>query len=376
VDTVFLLGSGISIDAGMPAVGAITEQVVSGDGAFLHSANVFLIGAESPNYALHRPPVEPVLAVVNDLRERARDYFGREPNYEEISQLGRQLDDALSGEYESAAVMPLAAELRQRDYAGGDYARLRDLTALVHRYIEDTVRTMLAKPAQRTDHLRAITDACRELGAVTLASLNHDLVLEAALETSGISYGDGFDSTGEDVRLWVDEWPETGPRLLKLHGSLDWWGYRLTADAWRGWVTGRYRGPDALHPSRAGVEPYPHDLRPLILTGTFDKILAYETWVFPDQHLRFHEALRRSNRVIVIGYGFGDKAVNTRLISWLARARENTMIVAHGDPDDLRARARGAIQGKWNEWQRNGQLVLVAAWVDDLDWDTIATRLS
>jgi hypothetical protein len=375
VDVVFLLGSGISIDAGMPSVDTITRQVVSGEGAFLHSANVFLIDAESRNYALYREPVAPILALVHELRDRAREYFGREPNYEEIAQLARQLDDALIGEYESAAVMPLAAELVQRDYAGGDYSRLRELTALVHLYIADTVRAMLDKPAQRIDHLCVLRDACTALERTTLASLNHDLVLEAMLRENRVAYSDGFDGTNEDVCLWVDEWGADGVRLLKLHGSLDWWGYKLTHERWRGWVTGRCTGLDAIHPARNGVEPYPHDLRPLILTGTFDKILAYETWVFPDQHLRFHEALRQTSSVVVIGYGFGDKAVNTRLISWLARARENRLIVAHGDPDDLRARARGAIQGKWDEWQRYEKLAVIPAWVAELDWDDLATRL-
>jgi hypothetical protein len=365
----------MSIDADMPSVEAITRQVVSGEGAFLHSANVFLIDAESPNYSLYREPVEPVLALVHELRDRARVYFGREPNYEEIAQLARQLKDALTGEYESAAVLPLAAELVHQDYVGSDYSRLRDLLTLVHSYIADSVRAMLNKPAQRVDHLNVLRDACTALERTTLACLNHDLVLEAMLSENGIGYSDGFDRSDADVALWVDKWSPERVRLLKLHGSLDWWGYQLTHEPWRGWVAGRYTGPDAVHPAREGVESYPQDLRPLILTGTFDKILAYETWVFPDQHLRFHQALRQTSRVVVIGYGFGDKAVNTRLISWLARARDNALIVAHGDPGDLRARSRGAIQAKWDEWQQYKKLAVIPVWVDDLDWDDVSEKL-
>jgi hypothetical protein len=375
MDAVFLLGSGISIDAEMPSVSAITEQVVSGQGTLLHSANVFLIDPQNPNYEHYRKPVVPVLALVHDLQSLARDYYGRNPNYEEIAQLARQLDDALSGEYESAAVMPLAAQLAQHDYAGGDFTRLHELTHLVHRYIADTVRAMLGKPAQRTDHLDAIMRACTELARVDLACLNHDLVLEQALAERGIAYVDGFDESGEDVRLWTDEWRRDGVSLLKLHGSLDWWGYRIAAEPWRGWVTGKYRGEDAIHPKRDGIDDYPHDLRPLILTGTFDKILAYETWIFPDQHLRLAEGLRQTRRVVAIGYGFGDKAINTRLITWLARRRENTLIVAHGAPDELRASARGAIQSKWVEWRSAEKLVVVPAWVADLGWDDLARHL-
>lgn len=373
--TVFLLGSGISLDAEMPSVDRITAQVVSGEGVFLHTERVFVIGANNPNYEHLRPAVKPVLELVHDLRALAADYFGREPNYEEISLLARQLDDALSGEYESAAVMPLVIQLEHRPYVNGTRDGLRELSELAHKYIADIVQQMLDKTPSRLDHLGAIIEACKRLSRIDLATLNHDLVLEAALNASGVSYADGFEQTDQDVRLWVDDWGDLGVRLLKLHGSLDWWGYQIADQPWRGWVTARYQGEDAIHPNRPGIDDYPHDLRPVLLTGTFDKVLAYETWIFPDQHLRFQEALRETERVVAVGYGFGDKAVNTRLIGWLARARENRLIVCHPDPDRLSERARGAIRNKWANWQQDGQLAIVPACVAQLDHEAIAAHL-
>jgi hypothetical protein len=369
--TLFLLGSGISRDAEMPMANDITRQVVGGEGVWLHTSETFAIGAENPNYPLYRPPVEPVLALVNDLGAVARDYFRRDPTYEEIAQIARQLDDTLSGEYESAAAVPLIEQLLTRDYAGGDIDRLHELTRLVHRYIADTIRQMLSKPPTSLVHLDALVEATRRLGRVDLATLNHDLVLEAALTQGGLPYTDGFERGADDVRFWLDDWAGADVRLLKLHGSLDWWAYQIPSEAWRGWVVARCVGGDAIHPTRPGVEPYPQDLRPIILTGTFDKILSYETWIFPDQHLRFHERLREADRVIVIGYGFGDKAVNTRLIAWLARSREHHLVVCHGEPDDLRMRARGAIRNKWPSWLADGQLIVVPKWVADLVVDDL-----
>jgi hypothetical protein len=150
--TVFLLGSGISRDACMPDVKGITEQVVAGDCAFLNSAEVLVIDATNPNYELQRPPVLPVLDLIRDLCALASSYFGREPNYEEISQLARQVDDALFGEYESAAVMP---------------QRLEKLMELTHKYITDTVRTMLNKPPQRLDHLKRHHRGGQDVGAIS-----------------------------------------------------------------------------------------------------------------------------------------------------------------------------------------------------------------
>jgi SIR2-like domain len=376
MDAVFLLGSGTSINAGMPCVSTITDQALSGEGVFLHTNKLFVIDPHNPGYERGRPEVEPVLELVEDLRRLAKSYFEREPNYEDISQIAREIDDALSREYESPAVMPLVERLVSRPYAGGDRQRVHKISQLAHQYIRDTVRHMLDKAPSDLDHLGVIVEACKRLSRVTLATLNHDLVLEAALERAGLDYADGFEKNNEDVRLWVDEWFDASIQLLKLHGSLDWWGYRRSDAPWRVWDTGRFRGDDPMHPNRPGIVDTPQDMRPICLTGTFDKILAYETWIFPDQHVRFHEALRKTERVVVIGYGFGDKAINTRLIAWLARASEHTLIVCHPCPDELCDNARGAIQNYWTSWKDEGRLKVVPACVADLNYEAITGHLA
>jgi hypothetical protein len=51
----FLLGSGISVDAAMPSVAAISEQVFSGAGVVRHSdATYYIAGEAAPNYNYYR----------------------------------------------------------------------------------------------------------------------------------------------------------------------------------------------------------------------------------------------------------------------------------------------------------------------------------
>jgi hypothetical protein len=374
---VFLLGSGISIDAGKPSVDNITAQVLSGAGAFLQSSKVFAFDAEHPNFDLYRPPVEPVRGLVEDLRRASYEYFERAPNYEEIATVARAVGDTLSREYESPAVMPFVQQLVNRPYAEGSTDRLQELCQQSCHYIADTVHHMLGGKAGRLDHLGVVVQACRRMSGVTLASLNHDLVLEEALEDAGVCYADGFEEADKtvDTHFWIDNWEGSSVSLLKLHGSLDWWAYKREDEQWRRWAAARYKGNDPWAPTRAGVTPGPSEYRPLLLIGTYDKILAYETWIFPDQHVRFLQALRMTKRVVMIGYGLGDKAINSRLIGWLDRARDNKLVVCHPDPSDLFRGARPAIREKQPAWEAEGRLVVVANIVADLTLEAIADCL-
>ena len=271
--------------------------------------------------------------------------------------------------------MPLVDHLLQLPSVNHDRGRLHEQLGLAHLYIADTVAHMLSRPPQRLDHLGVIVDACTELPQVDLVTLNHDLVLEAALRERAVPFADGFEQTNDDVRLWTDTWSDARVRLLKLHGSLDWWGYQDPHEPWRGWITTRYVGNDPMHASRRGFD-LPHNFRPIILTGTFDKILAYETWIYPDQHLRFHEGLRDTRRVVVIGYSFGDKAINTRLIGWLARSRDHKLVVCHQSEDAVRRQARGAVANAWSRWRAEGQLAVVPRFVENLNFDHLSKHLS
>jgi hypothetical protein len=170
MDTVFLLGSGTSINAGMPCVRTVTDQVLSGEGAFLHTTGLFVIDPDNPNYEHLRSKAEPTLELIGELRKAAAEYYGREPNYEEISQVAREVNDALSGEYESLAVLPFIERLVNCPYADGDCRLLREVSQLAHGYIKDMVHKMLRKQPTRVDHLRVIIEACERLPSVTLAT--------------------------------------------------------------------------------------------------------------------------------------------------------------------------------------------------------------
>lgn len=375
VDLLLLLGSGISRDAGMPMVDQITSQVLSGDGVFRAENQIYYIDADNPNYQRLRSKASDAIAFVKALEPRVTDYYGRKATYEELASMIGQISDAISFEYDNAALHPLVESL----LAEGEWENGYEVGRAAedaHDYIRDSIWHLLDVPSS-VEHLSWLADTCKRYGA-DVVTLNHDLVIEHVFETFDVTHSDGFQDRHGDLAFWSDDFGNAQVRFLKLHGSISWWGQMIPEEEWRGYVTARSLGGDAYHPRDAtgAFGGYPHDLRPIMLTGTFDKILAYETWVLPDQHFRFHEALRRASRVIVVGYGFGDKAINTRLIGWLARSLNNVLIVAHGKPNDLREAARPAIRSSWRRWQEAGRLRIIDKWADELDSTMIDAALA
>lgn len=294
----FLLGSGISVDARMPDVAQISAQVRSGEGVFFGSDLCFHLDPENPSFDRLRPPVEPTIRFVRDLDRLAHDFYAaldpeRSVDYEELAFLAGQIERAVNLSQENPALLPLIQSMAASS-AGGDLRRVGTLAEQARNYISDVTEALLRRPPTRTDHLACVLDACREIKDVDLFTLNHDVVLEVALKraTPEIPLSDGFGREHGVLRIWNDEFTPGTVRLFKLHGSISWWTYRIAGGEH---VTARVTNGDPLHargPKGERIEIPLNDMRPLFLTGTFDKIFGYENWIFPDQHYRFHEALR------------------------------------------------------------------------------------
>lgn len=112
------------------------------------------------------------------------------------------------------------------------------------------------------------------------------------------------------------------------------------------------------------------------MTGTFNKILSYPAGTYADQHFRFHAALTDADKLVVIGYGFRDKAINARLVAWAERPGSRRMVVVHADPARLGTGARGAIRNKWTRWQQRGLLTFLPEYLSvTTSWESIRALL-
>ncbi|MCP9486996.1 MAG: hypothetical protein MSC30_14175 [Gaiellaceae bacterium MAG52_C11] len=69
----FLLGSGISIAAGMPGVGPMTDQVVSGENVIRYAGTFAVVGDDSPIERVAQD--DPTLAFVRRLHAFTGDFY-------------------------------------------------------------------------------------------------------------------------------------------------------------------------------------------------------------------------------------------------------------------------------------------------------------
>ena len=61
--------------------------------------------------------------------------------------------------------------------------------------------------------------------------------------------------------------------------------------------------------SRLSLRP----ARLLLLMGTFNKMLLYTASLWGELHCHFHHSLSRDSALVVCGYGFRDKGINTKI---------------------------------------------------------------
>ena len=54
----------------------------------------------------------------------------------------------------------------------------------------------------------------------------------------------------------------------------------------------------------------------MLLVGTFNKVSEYSQGIFRELHYRFRRTLHKADQLVVCGYSFGDKGINSEIIEW------------------------------------------------------------
>ena len=312
--------------------------------------------------------------IIRWLYKRAHEYSlyrgeSKEINYEDLYYLASQLRDNWS-ELQNPAMLPQLHHLKGVMISWPEYKEFRERYGLTLsipdpeefyqlceetcHYIEDLVVNVLSHNGQHyPKHLELIAaiDEANDLCLNGIATLAHDTHVENFLSEQGVSFADGFSPQQTDCgwRVWQDHFPEGRTPFLKLHGSTNW--KKLHKDG------NNNRSPETVGINMEKSEcfsPWPDepsdpecwrrdfDGRPLLLIGTFNKPAKYTEPMLRDVHYQFGKILEETDMLVVCGYSFGDKAINTQLISWW-HSLEGSLVVI--DPcSQIQENARDAVQ--------------------------------
>jgi hypothetical protein len=400
---VFLFGAGLSKPAGLPLGGEITDVLLKGENLHRHTSGRYLLGPHpSRIIASMDDYVERILLLLQIVRTEADVYYfgDRKVNYEDLYFMVLQVRDSISREEDNPVAHHYAKTLDDllRDFLAKDHftealtarafppnmkiryrhdvATLAQLCDESLNYMRDIVCQLLSKQTEATGYLRWIPDAATDsaFAHVSFFTLNYDALVERVLAERNVAFVDGFADADPDtgVRSFDATRYEkelTRPHLIKLHGSLDWF-------------TNRARKPELQVPFRVvrvvdAKQAAKHfELRaPMVLIGTHNKPRSYAGPLFEDQHYRFASDLKQSSKIVVCGYSFGDKAINTRLIYWMDDGSDRRMTLIHPNPDLCKKGARPGFSRSWDLWDKQGRLSVIESGAENIIWKELKNAL-
>ncbi|MFP4015773.1 MAG: SIR2 family protein [Halanaerobiales bacterium] len=263
-------------------------------------------------------------------------------------------------------------------------------------YINDLIRKSLQPDNTNIEYLDFIREIVldEDIDKINIFTLNHDTLMERYLQDQKMDYYDGFisysdrllshnenhndrflsyndnsdidqqEQHGWKFRFWQAEFLNSPARirLLKLHGSIDW--YKVKArynDNYGGYffaqIDGSPESDDFL------VEPHP-----LTLTGRSNKILEYNRSIYVDLHYNFYRILPTANTLLISGYSFNDKGINSWLIDWMYSSLEHKIIFIHPRAANCIEKARPGIKRHWKKWEEEGKIQIQPVAIEEFSW--------
>lgn len=326
-----LLGSGASP---MPNVHCLTKAILTGEYSFSRGKLIEGLNQEG----------ETVRAFLN--------YLCKETNaqdYEELAfdlsgllkQIGTGQNPSIQAFYNQVLAAIRSDESLRLPPGFEDRSEsenLGKLLDLADSWIRQVILTVLTKSADapaeherksapKHDLKRPLISFFECLGvpksSLWICTLNYDLEIERALCSLNCKdYVTGFAQCGTPEEIFKPKSllaSSIKSKLLKLHGSVDWF------DGDNGYVK--------------LATPPRYDFRgnfsPVLLAGTSNKLEAYSFYLFPWIWAEFQFQLLKTRRIICSGYGFKDFGVNSRLLGWLQSFPDSRILIIHPDPDKL-----------------------------------------
>ncbi|MEW6201623.1 MAG: hypothetical protein AB1546_06590 [bacterium] len=372
-----LLGAGISLPSGRPSTDEITERILSGENVLRTEDEIYRLNSPPDFYRGESDEYIPrILAFLKRIKTEIDGYYSirrrkHKTNYEDLYYVAGQLYDNETGEYDNPAVQALRDKIMLDPDIQSLLVGWKDHIYLFYEavnYISDVACGMFPGDPSGLSHFGFIEDVCKDgdISNVDIFTLNHDKDLESYLRKKGVHFVDGFEEIQDEAffRWNADLFDYGGSkiRFFKLHGSINWFWFRRDMKS----------AYSVLIPKGGfwNKNPFFSD-RPIILLGTFNKMLDYLGGIFIELYGQFHNSLKITENLIVCGYGFRDKGINQEIVNWVNSSTNNMMIIVEPNPDNIRNTARRAISNRIDEWENERRVCIIPNGIESASWNDI-----
>lgn len=271
-------------------------------------------------------------------------------------------EDSLSSSFVDLLERKAGAQLagKSRRARAFELGRLAQASGL---FIRSVVLSALESPTVRGLDLLVDLARSSRVTQLNIVTLNHDRLVERVLVNAGVAVVDGFGLPDGDVRWYNDstyDADDARVMLFKLHGSVDWYEFLREGKSWLAAVAS---GTPQGAADRTGTALTQITRLPSFLTGGH-KEAWYQHGHFADVHFRFHEVLRRCDRMIVSGFGWGDGGIASQIDRWFDGDVKRTLVLLHQHPEEILERS-ALLAARYDSLCRNGQLVATGKWMCD-----------
>ncbi|TET66624.1 MAG: hypothetical protein E3J56_14110 [Candidatus Aminicenantes bacterium] len=373
----------------MPSTEKITETVLSSGDVIRHTNERYYLW---PGKNMGKGYVKRIQSFLWELKFEIEDYykrFGRDVSYEDLYYVASQIEDSKTGEYPNPVVQSFIDKILPQVESllcgrEGESRRrwtLNELASEATHCIHDVTQCLLHRDPSGMEHLSVLNDACldNELSAIDIFTLNHDTVLESFFSNKQIAFADGFGKVENQVRYWKPHLYENKAhkmRIFKLHGSVNWFRFRPEGGDWYDELIGiPLKGDPDDTRSPQGKKQSAPDNRPMMLIGTTNKILQYVKPIYADLLSRFYSSLQNSGHLVICGYGFGDREINTQMSYWVFSSPDLRITIVDIEPEKLRRRMPASMFGKWDKWIKERKLATIRKRIEETSWADIKERI-
>lgn len=367
----FLFGAGISIPSKIPSTKHITEKIFSGDGIVRGLAENYFFGDSSKfSYDPYQQFIPRIITFLNLLKKELKDYYqdsNATINYEDIYYLVDFIRKNIYGTEKNPAFKYLLKNFEKviNDLSSpidpliDSTVTLETLLNEVIRYMEYSTILSLYKSPENFNGLTFLNELISDsdLSNMDIFTLNHDLVIEKFFKSINENFCDGFGKEINGYRFWDQTLFSTKNKinLYKLHGSVDW--YYFDPESWVD------RRVCKCSPEIIWRDPR----KPIILIGTYNKLAEYIKTIFLELFYLFYKNIYLHNRIVIIGYSFGDKGVNEKLFNWVLQ-ENNKMIIIDPKVENLRYKLSHTLD---NEWDNPQKIIPIKDYSENITWDKI-----